>query len=211
VPQVSGITLAGHIESHDINEEAKHAAMNRTMMRCILSGAVTLTLGAIGLSGQGNGRGFEIPGHGNLRLAVPDSWIADARPIGNPASVALHFTPKAVKEFDLQVTSVWLDSSKLAKTNGDSIRKNMQRAGNGLLSHSIEKTVTLREIHGNTSVGWCFTLTDRNPGPGEFRFLTQGAFLTGEVLSAFTVLHRDMNTPEVATALEAFSNASHAK
>jgi hypothetical protein len=186
--------------------------MSSTMKRLILTGAVTSTLGLVVVSGQvTQGHDFEIPGHGNLRLAVPDSWIADARPISSPASVTLHFGPKAGEAFDVQVTSVWLDPAKLAKTNAESIRKDTQRAGDGLLSHSVEKDVTLREIHGNTSIGWCFTLTDRNPEPGEFKFLTQGIFLTGEVLSVFTVLHRDGNTPDVAKALEAFSGAIHAK
>jgi hypothetical protein len=154
---------------------------------------------------------FPVPGHGSLRLKLPDGWRSRALPLTDPASVTLHFTPAHGDAFDVQVTSVWLDSAKRADVTLDSIKAGTQHAAEGLLPHSVEKTVSLHELRGPQSIGFYYALTDREPGPGEFSNLTQGIFLTGDILSTFTILHRTSVPPEVAHALQAFAEATYVK
>lgn len=154
---------------------------------------------------------FPVPNHGSLRLKVPDGWRKRALPLTDPASVTLHFAPANGDAFDIQVSAVWLDSAKRTSVTADSIKADTQRAAEGLLPHSVEKTVTLHELRGPQSVGFYYALTDRKPGPGEFSNLTQGVFLTGEILSTFTILHRTSMSPEVAQALQTFAEATYVK
>jgi hypothetical protein len=154
---------------------------------------------------------FQIPGHGTLRLAVPDGWKVNSRPLREPASVTLHLSPNSGDRFDIQISAVWLSADQLAKTSGQSLRENMQRAANDLLSHSVEKVATIQEIRGAESIVDSFALTDRDPGPGEYKYLTQGTFLAGEALSAFTILYRAPQTPEVAEAIRMFREAMYIK
>jgi hypothetical protein len=113
--------------------------------------------------------------------------------------------------FDVQVTAVWLDLDKRSRETTDSLKATVQRAAKALLPHSVEKTATLHDLRGPQSVGFYYFLTDNNPGPGEFSNLTQGAFLTGEILSTFTILHRTPVSPEVDQTLRAFSKATYVK
>jgi len=129
-------------------------------------------------------RDFQIPGHGTLRLTVPDGWKVDSRPLREPASVSLHLRPSSGDSFDIQISAVWLSADQLAKTSSQSLKENMQRAANDLLTHSVEKVATIQEIRGAESIVDSFALTDRAPGPGEYRYLTQGTFLAGEVREA---------------------------
>lgn len=157
------------------------------------------------------GMDFPVPGHGSLRLKLPDGWRSQALPLTDPASVALHFAPAHGDAFDVQVTSVWLDPAKRASVTLDSIKAETQHGAEGLLPHSVEKTVSLHELRGPQTIGFYYALTDREPGPGEFSNLTQGIFLTGDILSAFTILHRTSSPPEVARAIQAFAQATYTK
>jgi hypothetical protein len=113
--------------------------------------------------------------------------------------------------FDVQVTAVWLDAQKRSRETPDSLQDTAQHAATALFPHSVEKTATIKRLQGPQSVGYYYALTDNNPGPGEFTNLTQGVFLTDEVLSTFTILHRTAVSPEVEQALRAFSEATYAK
>jgi hypothetical protein len=76
---------------------------------------------------------------------------------------------------------------------------------------AVEKTLTLQELRGTQSVGTYYSLTDRKPAPGEFKGLTQGSFLTGELLSAFTILSDNPGSSDVRQLLRMFSEATHVK
>lgn len=179
--------------------------------------AILIALAALSVTtGAAAGRAsepkiFQIPGHGSLRLEVPDGWITDSLPLKDPASVTVHLMPGTGEAFDIRITAVWLDPRKLAKTTAESLKTDVLQAAKGLLGQSIEKTATLLEIRGPESAGHYYTLTDRKPGPGEFKYLTQGSFLTGQILSAFTILHRAAAPPEVSEALRTFATATHVR
>ena len=156
-------------------------------------------------------RDFQIPAHGILRLNVPEAWQVESRALRQPASVTLHLTPKTGDSFDIQVTTVWLDANQLAKSKPDSLKEDVERTAKQLLPRAIEKVANIEEIKGAGAIGYFFALTDGNPGPGEFKYLTQGTFLTGEVLSAFTILYRAPAAPEVDEAIRMFMDAMYVK
>lgn len=173
-----------------------------------IAAAMTVGLSAAPLAVT---RDFPIPGHGSLRLVTPDGWDAESSTRREPPSVTLHLTPETGNSFDIQVTSAVLDAQDRANATAESIKERVQRTATDLLPQSVETVADIREIKGGEVVGYFYGLTDRNPGPGEFKFLTQGTFLTGDVLSAFTVLHRVQTSPDVAQAIRMFTDAKHVK
>ncbi len=154
---------------------------------------------------------FPIPGHGSLRFTLPGGWQSQSRPLADPPSTTLHFAPVNGDAFDVQITAAWLDASRLTGETPESIKADVQRAAQELLPHSVEKTATLHELHGPQTVGFYYALTDNHPGPGEFANLTQGIFLTGDILSAFTILHRTAVSADVDKALRSFAEAAYIK
>jgi len=154
---------------------------------------------------------FPIPGHGSFHLNVPDGWQTRSRELANPSSITLHFVPASGNAFDVQVTAVWLDAPKRTRETPDAMKADVQRTAEELLPHSVEKTATLHELHGQQSTGFYYALTDNNPGPGEFTNLTQGVFLTGDILSAFTILYRTPVSSDADKALRAFADATYIK
>src|SRR5882672_2810750 len=171
----------------------------------------TLT-GALGVNERAvKASDFPIPGHGVLRLAVPPGRQTNSVLLETPASVTIDITRETGDAFDVQLTSVWMDAKALAETTLDSQKRNTQQAAEEILPHSVEKMATLREIKGVGSVGCYYSLTDREPGEGEFKHLSQGTFLTGGVLSTFTFLYRTQSAAEVTQALRMFAQAKYLK
>jgi hypothetical protein len=87
----------------------------------------------------------------------------------------------------------------------------VERTGASFLPHAVEQTVELHELHGPQATGFYYSLTDNNPGPGEFTYLTQGESLTGDVLLAFTILSRSAGSPEVKQAIHSLAEAAQIK
>jgi hypothetical protein len=154
---------------------------------------------------------YIVPNHGSLRLSIPASWTVESRAIADPASMFLHIAPAKGKDFDVQLTVVWMNPANLARTTPESIKANTERTGNGVLLQAVEKTLTLQELRGTQTVGTYYSLTDRKPAPGELKGLTQGSFLTGELLSAFTILSDNPNSSEVKQLLRMLADATYLK
>jgi hypothetical protein len=151
---------------------------------------------------------FPVPGHGSLRLKVPNGWEVESKQVADPASVTLHVTPANGSAFEMYVTAVWLNSEKLSNITSDWLKQDSQAAADKLLSRAVEKVATLHDLRGSQTTGFYYALTDRESKPGEYTYLTQGMMLTGELLTTFTVLHRTAESPEVAQALGALSGAT---
>jgi hypothetical protein len=75
------------------------------------------------------------------------------------------------------------------------------------LRQAVEKAVTIQELRGKQTVGYYYSLTDRAPPPGEYKYITQGELLVGELLTTFTILHQDAMLPDKKLALAMFADA----
>jgi hypothetical protein len=152
---------------------------------------------------------FQIPGHGRLRMVIPLEWRVSARSNEQPAAATVHIVPEAGDAFDIRITAIWLDVATRDKTSPDAIRANVKRSAEALLTKSENKSVILEDLHGDQVSGNYFTLADSDPGPGEYRYVTQGSFRTEQLLAAFTILHREPNTADLKRALQILSAATH--
>jgi len=154
---------------------------------------------------------YIVPNHGSLRLSIPVSWTVESRAMAEPATLFLHIAPPKGKAFDAQLTVVWLTPANQALTTPESIKANTERTGNGVLIQAVEKTLTLQELRGSQSIGTYYELTDRKPAQGQFKYITQGSFRTGELLSAVTILSSNPNSAEVRQLLKMFADATYLK
>lgn len=176
--------------------------------RCALVSAALASLVGVPGNAAAQANDFPIPGHGSLHLTVPGGWQAESRSLGKPPSATIHLTPRIGGAFDVQITAMWVDAKAAAKTTA-SMKKNMQKAARNLLGSAEEKSETLVELKGTECVGWYYSLTDKNPAPGEFKYLTQGSFAVREVIVAFTILTRSPAGGEVQDALRMFADSTY--
>jgi len=154
---------------------------------------------------------YVIPGHGSLSLNVPRAWMALSKPLEKPPSVVLLFRPASGGAFSVQLTSAWLAPDKLAGFTPESIRSKTQDSATKLLPEAEEKEAAMAELRGAESIGYYFSLTSRGApsGPEDYKYMTQGTVRTGEIVTIFTILHRDPVLPEKAQALRMLAEAKH--
>ena len=156
---------------------------------------------------------YPIPGHGRLVLSVPAGWRVLSESLDKPPAVFLHFRPGAGDAFDVQVTSVWVDAAKRASLAPDSVKAGVERTAAEALPKAMEKEAAIVELRGREAFGYYFSLTGQG-SPAEardYRYLTQGTVVTGEVMTAFTILYRDPTPPEKEQGLRMLRNAAYSK
>jgi hypothetical protein len=77
----------------------------------------------------------------------------------------------------------------------------------------VEKEATLAELRGNDAYGYHYSLADRAPtsDPDDYKYVTQGTLLSGEMATIFTFLHRDAAPGEKRQVLQMLAGARHSK
>jgi hypothetical protein len=154
-------------------------------------------------------REYRVPEHGRLALRVPDGWKDTSKAVERPPSVLLRFRPAAGDACYVQVIAVWLDPARLAKITPGSLKANVELTAADPLRGAVEKVATIAEFRGAQALGYSYTLTDRAPPPGEYKFVTQGELLVGDLLTTFTILYRDGGLPDKTLALAMLADATY--
>ena len=79
--------------------------------------------------------------------------------------------------------------------------------GQKLLNKTVETKIVLQEIKGTNNTGCYFSITDKAPDPGEYRYMTRGGIGVGNLLLSVTVLHRVKDSEAVKEALSILREA----
>ncbi len=156
---------------------------------------------------------FAIPGHGSLLLNVPAEWRVADKSTANPPAVTLSVRPATGDSFNLQVTALWPEPAKMAAMTPEVIKERVQATSKDLLKQSVEKEAPLLELRGKETLGYYFSLTDRESQntAGDYKYIAQGTVTVGEVVLIFTFLHREPATPAKNQALQMVADAVYVK
>ncbi len=88
------------------------------------------------------------------------------------------------------------------KGNLDNLQNKIKNDGSELLKNSEEKKLTLITMKKDEErVGFYYTLTDKNPKSGDYKYLTQGSYLIDNGLIYFTFLNNDKESNEFQNIL----------
>jgi hypothetical protein len=158
-------------------------------------------------------RQFTVSGHGSLQLNVPLGWRLQDRSLEKPPSVLLRLRPASGDAFYVQVTSVWIDPAKQPSLAPEQVKERVQTTAKDLLKRSVEKEATILELRGKEAYGYYFSLTDQGSasGPQDYKYITQGTAVMGELVTVFTILQREPALPDREQALRIFADAVHSK
>jgi hypothetical protein len=152
-------------------------------------------------------RFYRVPGHGTLQLAVPVSWKESVSVQGPGLPPTVAFSPPEGSGFSVQITPLWSPAADPAFNRPESVRPLVARMGRQHLGSAVETDLVLREIRGEAVAGYVFTLTDRAPAEGGWRYLTAGAAGAGDLLLSFTVLTHSLDSGDLDAALRLIRSA----
>jgi len=146
---------------------------------------------------------FEFPGHGTLTLDVPASWHAQLEQPGDDL-------PPTIRLSDgdslLLVTALWSPDDDKGFNDERKLHDLMEENGTQLLPSARESELTLSRVEGAACQGYYYFLTDKDPGPGEYEYLSRGGIGTGDLLLVVTYLS---HAKDLTTYLEIIRSAQH--
>ena len=150
---------------------------------------------------------FKLPGHGELQLRVPDSWVAVvSQPSENlPPTIVLK--AKSGQPFQILITPVWAMAGGGPLPGLAEVKQEVASAAKEAGPQSVEGTLPLQELSGTSNHGYFFKATDRAPKVGEFKYLTQGIVCLAQINLAFTILTNDGQDSVIKAALDAMREA----
>jgi hypothetical protein len=170
---------------------------------------------ATAIAADGETKTFALPDNSKLELAIPAGWKDDLKPnqapkgSKGPAATTIALTPRDGAPFEVVVTPV---ARQKPGTSGDTaiqMRHNVQQAADKVKASALEQYLAVEELKGASGPGYYFSATDREPKPGEFKYLSQGMLLVGDVVVAFSILTNEAQEKVKDQALAMLKSASH--
>ena len=152
-------------------------------------------------------RKYPIPEHGTLELNVPTSWKVEVHKPQKDMPPTIIYKPASGDDFQVLVTVLWSKTGEQDFNNPTKIRALVEQDGQKILSKAVETRLVVQQMRGVNNIGYFFSLTDKSPNPGEFRYLTRGAIGVGNLLLNATILHRVKESESVKDALSMLREA----
>jgi hypothetical protein len=183
-----------------------------SQLTCLL---VFLAAAATVIAAEGEKKVFALPDNSKLELSIPAGWKdevkANQAPKANqgsaPSTVAL--TPREGAPFQVHVTPVARQQHGASADTAIQMRHNVQQGADKVKPTAMEHYLAVEQLTGAPGPGYYFSATDREPKPGEFKYLTQGMLLVGDVVVAFSILTNDAQEKVRDQALAMLKSASH--
>lgn len=154
---------------------------------------------------------YPFRGAGVLRLTFPKTWIDSVKPVpeGRELVNVIRFMPFGMGDFEV---SIEVRNLGEPMTKAYDIKATLIQVGNLELTNCVEKSLDIHDFKGPEATGSYYTVTDKRwvevqPGPGEYKYLTQGyAKLAGTVLK-FRVVSNQPPGEETNEALAMIKGA----
>ena len=179
---------------------------------CLL---LSLATAATAIAADGEKKAFALPDNSKLELTIPAGWKDELKALqgskanqgSTPAAVAL--TPRDGAPFEVLVTPVARQRQGGSADTAIQMRDSVQRSADKIKPSAMEHYLPVEHLTGAPGPGYYFSATDREPKPGEFKYLTQGMLLVGDVVVSFSILTNDAQEKTREQALAMLKSASH--
>ena len=150
---------------------------------------------------------YPIPDHGALELNVPTSWKSEVHKPQENMPPTIILKPASGEDFQVLITVLWDTAGEQDFNNPAKVRTLVENDGQKILPKSVENRLVVQQIRGINNIGYFFSLTDKTPNPGEFRYITRGGIAVGNLLLNVTILYRVKDSPSVRDALSILREA----
>jgi len=134
---------------------------------------------------------YTLPNHGNLQLSVPQLWKDDLRQPTKKLPPTIVFTPQNGSSFQVLLTPIISIQKDMVMPTASKVKAAIESKVEQIKSQAVESNIIIRELKGPEVEGYYFSATDKSPKTGEYKYMTQGIFLVGDLTSTFTILTND--------------------
>ncbi len=130
---------------------------------------------------------FTVSKHQRLKLELDPAWRAGMQQHPNGTLSTIRIWPNDGERFEVLISRIPRKSPNEPVTSTH-LRSIVQETGQKAVLQSVEQKLELKELGPGKWTGYYYRLTDKAPGPREYKYLTQGVMSDGMVLFTFTFL-----------------------
>ena len=164
---------------------------------------------SVAIAADGEKKAFALPDNSRLELVIPAGWKDELKPNPGKAPATISLTPREGAPFQVALTPVGRQRPGTSADTAIGMRQSVQDAADKVKPSAVEPVLTAEALTGAPGPGYYFSATDREPKPGEFKYLTQGMLLVGDVIVSFGILTNDGQEKVKDQALAMLKSASH--
>ncbi len=154
-------------------------------------------------------RRFELPNRDTLELTLPAGWAEQVEQPAGGGPPTIEISVAAGGPAQVFVTPEWPDPLTKEVRELSSLRDAIRDMAERTKPQAVEPYLEVRQLDGANGTGFYFAATDRNPAPGEFRFMNQGVLLVGDLTVWFTILTHEGQDTVAVEALAMLQAAVH--
>jgi hypothetical protein len=154
-------------------------------------------------------RSYTVADEGLLTLYVPGHW-SDKRSqlsVGLPRTI--RFSSSEGERFEVLFSARWLGRDDPSVVEPNFLLSVAAYGARIAAPQAMEPELEVRSLPTNTGEAYVFAATDKDPKPGEYRYMVQGAVNVQGLVCTFTILSDEQNSPAVADAIEMVRTASY--
>ncbi len=182
--------------------------MIRSVNLCLCLGAALVA--AAGASGDDTGfRRYELPNRDTLEMKLPAGWFdhVEQPAGGGPPTIEIALVEGGANQ--VFITPQWVDPTAPDIRELPALRDAIRDAAERIKPQVVENFLEVRQLNGANGIGYYFSATDRVQGPGEFKFMSQGALQVGSLTLWFVILANDGQDTVAVEALTTLQSAVH--
>jgi hypothetical protein len=177
--------------------------MDAHIVRKIFS-AVTLTLVVtVSAAEPWQERMLSIAERGTLVLSSPRAWVQQT----SQSSPTIRFSNNSGQQFEVLITAQWSPTQDSSFNSSAKVRALVEETAVKISPQAVERAIPIEEMKGTAGRGYYFSVTDKDPGPNEYKYLTQGALAVDDLLLTFTVRTNEADSSIVNDAFDVLRSA----
>ncbi len=174
--------------------------MARTLIALILCVQLATALAA-------SERRIALTDRGFMTLTIPDGWVDQVRQPDPRLPPTISIWSASGPPFEILVTPIWPARDDGPKPTLEAIRAAVRVAAEAAKSQAVEQEIAVRDLSGPETFGAYFSVTDRAPNPGEYKYMTQGMLGLADLRVTFTILTNDGQERVAPQALDMLKGA----
>lgn len=152
-------------------------------------------------------RTLPIPGRGTLVISSPLHWSQQISQPPEKLAPTIRFSNTTGKKFEISISAFWSPTNDSSFNSSAKVRTLVEDTADELEPLLEETDIPILELRGGSGTGYYISATDKNPGPNDYKYLTQGAMGVDDLLLTFTVLTNETDSSVVKDALDMLRSA----
>ena len=174
-----------------------------------IAAALFLALAICGAHAQGKAeKKYPLPGRGTLIVTVPANWVDELKQDDATRAPTISYSLAAGKAPQVMMTPIWPARPDTPPITKELLRQYVENALKPIREQAVEKTIPVVEFAGKSGPGYYFDATDKDPAPGEFKYLRQGMLMADGIALGFTILTNSRQEPLVRDAMQMLQGAA---